>query len=97
MRTSTATSAARRVAGADRRVGAHPDGKGYWLVGANGAVYSFGDAKYLGGLQARHLNSPIVGMAATPNGSGYILLGHDGGVFAFGERALLRLDRWHGD
>ena len=60
------------------------DGKGYWLAGADGAVYAFGDAQYRGGLQGRKLNSPIVGMAASPKGMGYILLGRDGGVFAFG-------------
>lgn len=28
-----------------------PTGKGYWLVTADGAVYSFGDAEYHGGLR----------------------------------------------
>ena len=27
-----------------------PDGKGYYLVGANGAVYAFGDATSFGSL-----------------------------------------------
>jgi hypothetical protein len=31
-----------------------------------------------------HLNSPIVGMAATPNGQGYWNVAADGGLFAFG-------------
>jgi ribosomal protein L24E len=48
-------------------------------------VYSFGDARFRGGLLGRRLTSPIVGMAATPQGMGYILLGRDGGVFAFGD------------
>ena len=60
------------------------DGKGYWLVGADGAVYTFGDARYYGSMAGHHLSSPIVGMAATPTGRGYILLGADGGIFTFG-------------
>ena len=40
-----------------------------------------------------HLNSPIVGMAATPTGKGYWLVAGDGGVFPFGDAQLLRLDR----
>ena len=32
-----------------------------------------------------HLNSPIVGMAATPTGKGYWLVAGDGGVFTFGD------------
>ena len=32
-----------------------------------------------------HLNSPIVGMAATPSGRGYWLFAGDGGVFTFGD------------
>ena len=38
-------------------------GRGYWLVGADGGVFSFGDAHYFGSMGARHLNSPVVGMA----------------------------------
>ena len=34
---------------------------------------------------ARHLNQPIVGMAATPTGQGYWLVARDGGIFAFGD------------
>ena len=76
-------------------VGIAPDasGGGYWLVGSNGGVYSFGDARYHGsvpGSHAIHLGAPIVGMAATPDGGGYWLVGSDGGVFAFGDA------RYHG-
>ena len=61
------------------------DGKGYWLAGADGAVYSFGNAHYYGSMAGHPLTSPIVGMAATPSGKGYILLGADGGIFTFGD------------
>jgi CSLREA domain-containing protein len=62
-----------------------PDGAGYWLVAADGGVFSYGDAAFYGSTGAVHLNEPIVGMAATPDGKGYWLVAADGGVFAFGD------------
>jgi hypothetical protein len=62
-----------------------PSGNGYWLVDANGGVYSFGDARFHGGLGGVQLNAPIVGVAATRSGNGYWLVALDGGVFAFGD------------
>jgi hypothetical protein len=62
-----------------------PDGNGYWLVGSDGAVYSFGDALFYGSLSGDHLNAPIVGMAATLDGGGYWLVASDGGIFSFGD------------
>ena len=62
-----------------------PDGLGYWLVGANGSVFAFGDAHFYGSSANMHLAHPIIGMAATPDGKGYWLVGKDGGVFAFGD------------
>jgi hypothetical protein len=67
---------------------ATPDGKGYWLVGADGGVFAFGDAGYYGSLGALALNGPIVGMAPTPDGKGYWLVALDGGVFAYGDAAF---------
>jgi ribosomal protein L24E len=61
-----------------------PDGGGYWMVSANGGVFSFGDATFYNSLAGDHLNQPIVGIAATPDGHGYWLVASDGGVFAFG-------------
>jgi hypothetical protein len=62
-----------------------PDGQGYWLVAADGGVFTFGDAGYFGSTGALHLNQPIVGMAPTPDGQGYWLVAADGGVFTFGD------------
>lgn len=64
-----------------------PDGKGYWLVGADGGVFGFGDAHFYGSLPSHHIVpfGPIVSMAATLDGKGYWLLGADGGVFSFGD------------
>jgi Bacterial Ig-like domain (group 3) len=69
---------------------------GYWLTGADGGVFSFGDANFHGSLPQsgfspagsggpHSLNAPIVGIATTSDGDGYWLVGSDGGVFAFGD------------
>jgi hypothetical protein len=62
-----------------------PDGKGYWLVAADGGVFAFGDAGYYGSTGNTVLNEPIVGITTTPDGKGYWLVAADGGVFAFGD------------
>lgn len=61
-----------------------PSGKGYWLVQADGGVFSHGDAHFYGSLGGVKLAAPIVGMEATADGTGYWLYAADGGVFAFG-------------
>ncbi|MGH9038084.1 MAG: hypothetical protein ACRD0O_20185 [Acidimicrobiia bacterium] len=57
---------------------------GYWLLGADGGVFSFGEAPFHGSTGDRTLNQPAVAMAALPGGSGYWFAASDGGVFAFG-------------
>jgi hypothetical protein len=64
---------------------ATPDGRGYWLVAADGGVFTFGDARFDGSTGAMRLNRPIQSMAATADGRGYWLLAADGGVFTFGD------------
>src|SRR5581483_11022780 len=41
-------------------------GAGYWLVAADGGIFSFGDATFFGSTGAVKLNKAIVGMAAAP-------------------------------
>ena len=60
-------------------------GAGYRLVAADGGIFSFGDAAFLGSTGGLRLNRPIVGMAATPTGQGYWLVASDGGIFSFGD------------
>jgi hypothetical protein len=62
---------------------------GYWLVGGDGGVFSYG-APFYGSAGAVHLNQPVVGMAATPDAGGYYLVAADGGVFTYGDA------RFHG-
>ena len=56
---------------------------GYWMVGQDGGIFSFGQAAFKGSTGGMKLNQPIVGMAADPDGSGYWFVASDGGVFAF--------------
>ncbi|HEX4127827.1 MAG TPA: glycoside hydrolase family 43 protein [Acidimicrobiales bacterium] len=58
---------------------------GYWQVGSDGGIFSFGGAQFYGSTGGMHLNKPVVGMAATPDGGGYWLVASDGGVFAYGD------------
>jgi SpoIID/LytB domain protein len=58
---------------------------GYWQLGSDGGIFSFGSAQFYGSMGGTPLNEPIVAMAPTPDGHGYWLLAADGGVFAFGD------------
>ena len=60
-------------------------------MGADGGVYAFGDAAFVGSLPGLHItpNRPVVGIAASPVGTGYWLVGADGGVFAFGDATYM--------
>ena len=61
------------------------DGSGYWLVGSDGGIFSYGGARFWGSTGATRLNAPVVGMAATPSGQGYWLVASDGGIFSYGD------------
>jgi hypothetical protein len=65
---------------------ATPGGHGYWLVAADGGVFSFGDAGFHGSTGGVSLNAAVVGMASDPVTGGYWLIGADGGVFSFDAR-----------
>jgi hypothetical protein len=67
---------------------ATPDGDGYWLVDAEGAVSSHGSAVGYGSMAGQHLNAPINHIVATPDGRGYWLVASDGGIFSFGDAAF---------
>ncbi len=62
-----------------------PTNKGYWMVGADGGVFTEGDAEFFGSMGGKILNKPVVDMAITPTGKGYWLVASDGGVFNFGD------------
>ena len=54
---------------------ATPDGKGYWLVAADGGVFSFGDANFYGSEGGQSSPNNFVAMVVMQNGEGYLLLG----------------------
>ena len=58
---------------------------GFAVVAADGGVFTFGGAPFLGSLGGLILAAPIVAAAPTPSGAGYWLFGADGGVFTFGD------------
>ena len=58
---------------------------GYWLVGADGGIFSFGSAQFHGSTGSLNLQRPIVGITPTSDRQGYWLVASDGGVFAFGD------------
>jgi len=61
--------------------------RGYWLVGSDGGVFSFGAALFHGSMGGIALQRPVVGIVATNGGGGYWLDASDGGVFSFGDAA----------
>ncbi len=63
--------------------------EGYWLAAADGGVFSYGDAHFLGSMGGARLNRPTVGIAATPTGKGYWLVASDGGIFSYGDARFL--------
>jgi hypothetical protein len=48
------------IVGMDRTA----DGMGYWMVGRDGGIFSFGDAGFYGSAGGVRLNAPIVGISA---------------------------------
>jgi hypothetical protein len=63
------------------------DGKGYWMVAANGTVYPFGDAQKAGSLGGSH--SPVVSILGDPTADGYWLVTSSGGVHNYGSAKAL--------
>jgi hypothetical protein len=59
--------------------------QGYWLVGSDGGIFSFGSAVFHGSTGSLVLQRPVVGIAPTNDEGGYWLTAQDGGVFAFGD------------
>jgi hypothetical protein len=58
---------------------------GYWLVGSDGGIFSFGSAGFHGSMGGIPLQRPVVGIVPTVNRGGYWLDASDGGVFSFGD------------
>ena len=64
--------------------GSHPPTSGYWMLGATGSVYAFGNAPYLGSATLPW----VTHIEPTPTRRGYWIVDAAGEVSAFG-------DAWH--
>ena len=58
---------------------------GYWLVGSDGGIFTFGSAHFYGSTGSLTLQRPVVGITPTADEGGYWLVASDGGIFAFGD------------
>ncbi len=58
---------------------------GYWLVGSDGGIFTFGSAPFYGSTGSLSLVRPVVGMTLTADKGGYWLVASDGGIFTFGD------------
>ena len=62
-----------------------PPSYGYWLVGSDGGIFTFGSAQFYGSTGSIRLQRPVVGISPTADKGGYWLVASDGGIFAFGD------------
>jgi ribosomal protein L24E len=60
-----------------------PTGLGYYMVGSDGGIFAFGDAKFYGSMGDKKLNAPVQSLVPDSDGVGYWLVASDGGIFAF--------------
>ncbi len=58
---------------------------GYWLVGSDGGIFTFGTAQFYGSTGSLRLQRPVVGIVPTFDRAGYWLDASDGGVFSYGD------------
>ncbi len=58
---------------------------GYWLVGSDGGIFTFGATQFYGSTGNLHLQRPVVGIVPTADRGGYWLDASDGGVFSYGD------------
>ena len=58
---------------------------GYWLVGSDGGIFSFGSAAFHGSMGSIPLQRPVMAITPTSTGNGYWLVASDGGIFSFGD------------
>ncbi len=66
----------------------NPAARGYWLVGSDGGIFSFGAAGFHGSMGGIPLQRPVVGITPTASRHGYWLVASDGGIFSFGDSSF---------
>jgi hypothetical protein len=77
------------LAASPTKVNRGTKGNGYWVVGIDGRVRTFGNAKFYGDLRHVSLSAPVVAAARTPSGKGYWLATSKGAVYGFGDARYL--------
>jgi hypothetical protein len=58
---------------------------GYWMLGSDGKVYAFGQAKHLGAPPALPAGITAADLETTPTGNGYWIVDTAGNVYGFGD------------
>jgi hypothetical protein len=66
-------------------------GAGYYVLGSDGGIFSFGGAAFYGSVPGLNLSSRVTALrlTSTKTGLGYHILGADGGIFTFGDAPFL--------
>jgi hypothetical protein len=64
---------------------ARPQNDGYWMTAADGGLFTFGRAPFLGSGASPPRSSPCVAINASTTGRGYALLLADGSVLPYGD------------
>ena len=62
--------------------------QGLVMSGADGGIFTLGQATFHGSMGGANLNQRVVGMAAAPDEGGYWEVAADGGIFSFGDAAF---------
>jgi hypothetical protein len=76
------------AAGGPQTFGIAAQPRGYWLVGTDGGIFSFGAAPFYGSMGGTPLQRPVVGITPTASRHGYWLVASDGGIFSFGDSSF---------
>ena len=66
-----------------------PAPHGYWLVGSDGGIFTFGSSQFYGSTGNLELQRPVVGISPTADRNGYWMVASDGGVFAYGDAGFV--------
>ena len=70
-----------------KRTSSAKAGAGYYVLGSDGGIFTFGGAAFHGSVPGLNLNTRVTALrlVTTKTGSGYHILGADGGIFTFGD------------
>jgi hypothetical protein len=68
---------------------ARPQNDGYWMVAADGGIFTFGRAPFHGSGASQPRSAPCVSITPSTTGNGYALLLADGSVLTFGDAPYL--------